>query len=116
MEPYEAFERHGDHAVAAAGAHVELLLLEQFSQVAERARGAQLKDTLRTLCDLYALSRIERDRGWFQEHGFLTGSRSKDVVKAVGELCAELRPRAGDLVEAFGIPDAVLAAPIAVQG
>jgi len=113
---YEAFERHGDHAVAAARAHVDLMLLERFSQVAERARGERLKDTLGTLCDLFALSRIERDRGWFQEHGFLSGGRSKEVVKAVGELCAELRPKAGDLVAAFGIPDAVLAAPITVQG
>ncbi|MDX6726051.1 MAG: acyl-CoA oxidase, partial [Baekduia sp.] len=60
------------------------------------------------VCDLYALSTIEADRGWFQEHGRLSSTRSKAVIKAVNALCAELRPHATTLVEAFGVPEASL--------
>ncbi len=48
------------------------------------------------------------------EHGRISSTRSKAVIRAVNELCAELRPRARALVDAFGITDAALAAPIAM--
>ena len=38
------------------------------------------------------------------------------VTRAVNDLCRALRPDAGELVDAFGIPDAVLAAPIGLPG
>jgi acyl-CoA oxidase len=60
------------------------------------------------LCSLYALSRIEAERGWYQEHGKLTGARSKTVIKIVNALLAELRPHAGELVDAFGVPESCL--------
>jgi acyl-CoA oxidase len=62
------------------------------------------------------LSVIEDDRGWFQEHGRISSTRAKGVIRAVNQLCAELRPDAEELVDAFGIPDAVLAAPIGLPG
>ena len=67
------------------------------------------------LCDLYALSTVEADRGWFQEHGRLSSTRSKATIKAVNALCAQLRPHAEALVEAYGIPDTALgdAVPVA---
>ena len=39
--------------------------------------------------------------------------RAKSVIGAVNELCIELRPHARTLVDAFGVPDAAIAAPIA---
>jgi acyl-CoA oxidase len=113
VDSYSAFLECQDHSVAAARAHVEWLVLDQFAGAVRRVRAHDLRRTPSTLCDLYSLSRIERDCGWFQEHGYLSAPRSKAVVKLVSELCAELRPVAGDLVDAFGIPDAVLSAPIA---
>ena len=68
---------------------------------------------LDTVCDLYALAELESDRAWFLEHGRLTASLSKGLTRAVNELCAELRPDARLLVDAFGIPEAWLGAEIA---
>ena len=58
---------------------------------------------------------IERDRAWFLEHGRLTPARAKAVVATVNELCGELREHAETLVDAFAIPDVVLAAPIGLS-
>ncbi|MGH8860982.1 MAG: acyl-CoA dehydrogenase, partial [Jatrophihabitantaceae bacterium] len=55
----------------------------------------------------------EAERGWFQEHGRLTATRSKAVIAEVNRLCAQLRPSVLDLVDAFGIPAEMIAAPIA---
>jgi acyl-CoA oxidase len=111
LNPGEVFSRAQDHVIAAARAHVERLVLEAFvAKVAEAPEG-DLRTTLRLLCDLYALSAIERDRAWFMEHGRLTSPRSKSLTREVNELCLRVRPLAVDLVDAFGIPAELLRAP-----
>ena len=105
-----------DHVVAAAHAWVDLVVMEAFASAVERCESPSSRDVLDRLCSLYALSTIERERGWFQEHGRLSSIRSKAVIKAVNALCAELRPHAGVLVEAFGVPEAVLGDAEAVPG
>ena len=42
----------------------------------------------------------------------MAAPRCKAITRVVNRLCNEARPCAGDLVDAFGIPDEVLAAPI----
>jgi acyl-CoA oxidase len=113
-DPFGAFVDVQDHAVATARAHVERLVLEYFDAAIRRVRRKDLAAVLNLLCDLYAVERLERDRGWFQEHGRLTAIRSKAVVRTVAELCGEVRPMALDLVAAFSIPDRLVAAPIAL--
>jgi acyl-CoA oxidase len=63
---------------------------------------------LERLCSLYALHRVEAERGYYQEHGRLSASRSKAVIKAVNTLCAEIRPDAKLLVDAFQVPEPAL--------
>jgi acyl-CoA oxidase len=98
-DPFQVLVDCQDHVLTAARSWVDLVVLEAFADAAE---GEPL---LETLCSLYALSRIEAERGWYQEHGKLSGTRSKGVIKAVNALLAEIRPHAGTLVDAFGIPD-----------
>ena len=47
------------------------------------------------LCSLHALARIEAERAFYQEHGRLSATQSKAVIKAVNALCAEVRERRG---------------------
>ena len=58
---------------------------------------------------------IELDRGYLQEHGRLTGPRCKAVTREVNRLCDEVRGDGAALVDAFGIPDQVLRAPIGLR-
>jgi acyl-CoA oxidase len=113
-EPFDVFNAVQDHVVRAALAHVDRVVAEQFAEAVERCPDGDSQALLSQLFDLYALSTIETDRGWFLEHGRLTAGRSKAIITAVNERCEQLRPHAEHLVAAFGIPDAVLAAPIAL--
>ncbi|MGH3320955.1 MAG: acyl-CoA dehydrogenase [Streptosporangiaceae bacterium] len=119
-DPFQTFLDCQDHVVATAHAHIDRIVLEAFvgtvEGCADNCTDSVLAPVLGRLCDLYALSKVERDRGWFQEHGRISSTRSKMVTRTVNRLCAELRPHAAALVDAFGIPDAVLAAPIGVRG
>jgi acyl-CoA oxidase len=107
-EPFQVLLDCQDHVIAAARAYVDRVVLEAFAAAVERCEHPGSRALLDRLCDLYALSTIEADRGWFQEHGRLSSTRSKAVIKAVNTLCAELRPHAADLVEAFGVPENAL--------
>jgi acyl-CoA oxidase len=115
-DPFEVFNACQDHVIATARAHVEREIAKSFVTGIEDCEDPELAAILGKLCDLHILATIERDRAWFQEHGRISSTRSKMVTRAVNELCSELRPIAVDLVDAFGIPDEVLAAPIGLPG
>jgi acyl-CoA oxidase len=114
-DPFDVFRAVQSHAVNAARAHIDTVILEAFSRAIERCEDESLKRALDLICDLYVLDNVEQDRGFFQEHGRLTGPRCKAITREVNRLCDEVRQHAGAYVDAFGIPDQVLAAPIGVR-
>jgi acyl-CoA oxidase len=111
LNPGEVFSHAQDHVISAARAHVERLVLEAFVDKVANAPDGGLKVALGLLCDLHALSTIERDRAWFMEHGRLTAARSKAITREVNELCRKIRPIAVDLVDAYGVPPELLRSP-----
>jgi acyl-CoA oxidase len=114
-DPFEVFRAVQNHAVAAARAHTERVVLEAFARAVDACELGPVKDAIGRLCDLYALHQIELDRGYLQEHGRLTGPRCKAVTREVNRLCDEVRGDGAALVDAFGIPDQVLRAPIGLR-
>lgn len=116
LDPFVVFNAAQDHVLECARAHVDRLVLESFLAGIDRCEDPDHATLLDRLCDLYALSSIERNRGWYQEHGRISSTRAKAVIRAVNDLCGEIRPYAFELVDAFGIPDAVIAAPIGIPG
>jgi acyl-CoA oxidase len=101
---FAVFNESQDHVIEAARAHVDRVILEAFVAGIDACEDTTAAQTLSRVCDLYALSSIEADKGWFLEHGRITPARSKQVTAAVNDLCAALRPHAQELVDAFGIP------------
>ncbi|MEJ0033838.1 MAG: acyl-CoA dehydrogenase [Bacteroidota bacterium] len=67
---------------------------------------------LRKLCNLFALSQIDKNKGWYLEQGYMEGSKTKAIRKLMNQLCWEIREEAVPLVEAFRIPESCLG-PIA---
>ena len=113
---FEVFNAAQDHLLLAARAHIDARVLEAFdSAIAnlDESTDPGAAALLNRVCDLHAMSVIERERAWFLEHNRLTPSRSKAVTSTVNDLCRELRPYAELLVDAFAIPDELIVAPIA---
>ena len=107
-EPFSVLVECQDHMLDAARAWVDLIVLEAFAGAVAACEDPVLRPVLDRLCSLYALSRIEAERGWYQEHGRLSSTRSKAVIKAVNGLLAEVRDDAELLVEGFGVPERAL--------
>src|SRR3954454_3430047 len=114
-DPFQTLIDVQDHLVGAARAWVDLVVLEAFARAVEECDDPALRAVLDRLCSLYALHRIEAERGWYQEHGRLSPTRSKAVIKHVNALCAQVRDDAELLIDAFAVPEPALAdaAPVA---
>ena len=112
-DAFAAFNAAQDHVLLAARAHIDRVVLERFVAAIDRCDDPDTKALLNKVCDLHVLSTLERDRAYFLEHGQLSAARAKAVILNVNRLCGELRPHARLLVDAFGIPEELITAPIA---
>ncbi len=108
MDSFYAVSEVQDHLLTLARAHVERLLLDALDDAVAQAPSPGLSETLGSVRALYALSRIEADRGWYLESGYLEGNKARAVRDQVTRLSAEVRAVAESLVEGFQIPEALL--------
>ncbi|GAB3989871.1 acyl-CoA dehydrogenase [Nocardioides marmoraquaticus] len=111
----EVFSRAQTHVIHAARAHMERVVLQAFVDKLDSLPDGPEKLALNALADLHALTVIEADRGWFMEHGRLSSERSKLITREIAQLCREVRPLAGQLTDAFGIPEVSLQAEMIDQ-
>ncbi|HLS44566.1 MAG TPA: acyl-CoA dehydrogenase [Ornithinicoccus sp.] len=105
---FEAFNATQDHLLMAARTHTDRVILESFIGGIDACEDEETAAVLGKVCDLYALSSLAADRGWFQEHNRMSTSRAKAIVPAINQLCSELRPLALPLVEGMGVPTRLL--------
>lgn len=115
MDSFDAFNVAQHHLVQVGFAYVERIVLEQFIKQVNRTEDPGCKAILKKLCQLFALSQIDNNKGWYLENGYMEGTKTKAIRKMVNQLCWEIREEAVPLVDAFKIPDSCLAAPIATQ-
>ena len=115
MDPFDAFVDVQDHLVQLAHAEAERVILDRFADAIETVDDPPLREALATLRQLFGLSRIEADLDWFLEASYVTPPKAKAIRGTVNDLCDEVRPQAEALVNAFAIPDALLAAPIGTR-
>jgi acyl-CoA oxidase len=73
---------------------------------------ANLVPVLERLGRLYALYIILDELVYFMEFDYMTSEQSRAIRNAFYQACADLRPDAVPLVDAWAIPDFVLKAPI----
>lgn len=112
LDAYDAFNVAQHQMIDVAQAYIDRVVLEQF-QLAIRSVGDQkCLSTLSKLSHLYALSQIEKNKGWYLEDGYMEAVKTKAIRKMVNQLCWEIREDAVPLVEAFAIPESCLGAEI----
>ena len=113
QDSFDAMNDCQDHALAAARAWGERYVLECLHDAVKTVHDPRLRPILDRLAALYALERVEADSAWFLETGFLEAAKSRAVRHQVNKLCRQIRPDAVAIVAGFGIPDALVSAPVA---
>lgn len=112
-DPFNVFNAVQDHVLRAARVHVERLVLESFVAFIADVKDDSVRELLDLVADIHCLSTIEQDRAYFMEHNAMSAARSKLVTRMLNQRCLDLLPHARTLIDAFGIPEAMLQAPIA---
>lgn len=115
MDSFEAFNQCQYHLVQLAFAYIEVVILEQFQTTLNSLPEDDVKAALTKVYNLFALSQIEKYKGWYLEADYIESAKSKAIRRLVNDLCLEVRKDAVGLVNAFDIPDQCLAAPIATK-
>ncbi len=112
IDPNDAFLKCQLHMIELGAAYSERLALTSFQAAIEKVDNARTKEVLEKLCQLYALSIIQQEKGFFLENEYLGSSKTKAIRRMIAKLNQELRPLAGLLVDSFGIPEELLGANI----
>lgn len=112
VDPFDAFADCQNHLIRLAQAAVEQRVLRDVAAVEARLLEQEADEGLRLaigqLGDLFALSRLEADVGWFLERDHIDGGRARALREHVERLCGELRPQARTIVDGLGLPAGLL--------
>ena len=98
----QAFNENQELLISAARDHGQLLRWEAFTAALEKVADPATSEVLTWLRDVFTLSLIEEDLGWFLANGHLSMQRARTLPGYLNRLLARLRPHAQDLVDAFG--------------
>lgn len=115
LDSYDAVNVSQHHLVQVGFAYIERIILEQFQKAIASVTDPGIRTVLQKLCNLFALSQLEKNKGWYLEQGYMEGVKTKAIRKVMNQLCWDIRQEAVPLVDAFQIPDECLAAPIALK-
>ena len=115
MDSFEAVNACQDHLITLARAHVDRIVLEAAHGALDAMQEGEAKALVARVVTLCGLATLEDHRAWFLEKGYFESSKSEAIRSEVNRYCRELAPRAVELVDAFGIPDELLRAPIGVK-
>ncbi len=115
MDSFDAFNVCQHHLIETGTAYIESIILREFRKAIDSVRDEACRRMLTRLCDVYALSKLDEHKGWYLEQGYMEGVKTKAIRKLLNQLCWEVRQDAVPLVDAFGIPESCLHAPIARQ-
>ncbi len=113
LDAFSVFDAVQDHALLAGRAFVDRVAHECATDLLDSTDG-ETHELLQTVVALHGLRLLERDRGWYVEHGRLSATRTKVLPALVTELSGELRPHAARLIDAWGVPAAMLVDPAVV--
>lgn len=121
MDFDRAFLEVQEHAIAAAEAFGERLAFDCFAHAEAKFAGEGIEEPKREsaiarlvqLGDAYALHCLEKHAAWYLEDGFFETGKSRAISAQLNQVLTEIAPHARSVVDAFGIGDECLAAPIA---
>ena len=100
-----------DDMLAYADAYAEKAMLEEFVKAVEAQKDPEVKQVLKDLCDLFAVNAMNKHAAWYLESDYMKPAKTKALKETAQTLAEKLRPQACDLVRAFAVPKAWLAAP-----
>lgn len=109
LAPFDAANVMHPHMLQIAFSYLDRILLEQFQEQLNTVNDSGLNEALTKLYNLFTLNKIQENKAWYLEQGYMESSKTKAIRKLANQLCWEIRQDAVPLVDAFNIPESCLA-------
>ncbi|CAG8474108.1 3469_t:CDS:10 [Diversispora eburnea] len=104
--------QESDTIQALAKSHGERIILEQLVIAIDKLKGGT-KQLLTSISQLYALSLIDINLGWYITHHLISIESATRVPNLIREMVANLSPLSFKIVDSLGVNPDILYAPIA---
>ena len=114
-ESHQVFLKVQPHMMDLADAFIDQIVLTSFYKHIDQCKDEKAKKALTVLAQLYALDNIYESRGWFLESDYMDGTKSKAIRRVISKLYQDIKPNALGYIDGFGIPSALVEAPIAMK-
>lgn len=108
-------KRESDTIQMLSRAYGENIVLNEMLSQIQQSSDPGLKDILSKITIVFALSSINSDLSWFMTSGLLSLKNGSNVPDSLRKAISELAPQALNIVDSFGIPEAMYQAPIAMN-
>lgn len=108
LDTFDAANIMHPHMLQIAFAYLDRVFLEQF-QLQLKSADESLKEVLTRLYNLFAINKLQENKAWYLEQGYMEGVKTKAIRKLFSQLCWEIRRDAVPIVESFNIPENCLA-------
>ena len=115
VDPYQAFLKTQIHMTDLADAYIDMICLKSMVDAMQKCKNVKTQKMLKQIIQVYGINAILELNGWYLETDYISGNQSKALRRVKNKLLQMTRPFAGELVDAFGIPQELLRAPIAAQ-
>lgn len=113
LDPHATMLEVQEHLVALARAHADRIAFEWWDEAVQACTDPEMAPWLERLGALHALTKLRDEAAFYLGEGYFDSGKESAMRRETEVLLDELHPAAVALVDAFGIPDACLAAPIA---
>jgi len=108
-----AFNLCQDEAAALADAYADSIMLQKFVDVLNEQQDPDVKAALKDLCDLFAITNIQKNADWYLKNGYMSGGQAKAIDDLAHDIQRRIKDNALDLINGFGIPkDLIADAPV----
>ncbi|OFK32050.1 acyl-CoA dehydrogenase family protein [Corynebacterium sp. HMSC064E08] len=111
-EAVKLVDKVQDHMISCAWAHIDRMILEAFFEAESTLTDERSQEVLEQVRDVFFLSVVCDNAGWFLEQSLLTGTRTKGARAGLADLVDSLGPWSEVLVDAFGTPSTMLDIPM----
>jgi acyl-CoA oxidase len=101
-----------DHCIALCRAYCEEKIFRCLRNVMESCPPGWDHRVMNRALTLFALYRIEQDRGWFLEHSYLNSKQTRAIRDEALKLCSELAQESEMILSSFELPHRLLRAPL----
>ena len=114
LDTFDAANIMHPHMLQIAFAYLDRVFLEQF-QLQLKSADESLKEVLTRLYNLFAINKLQENKAWYLEQGYMEGVKTKAIRKLFSQLCWEIRRDAVPIVESFNIPENCVAPIITTE-